>query len=94
MPVAEGGPPPIRQPLDLQLVLLNAMSTLRKSIFIHDLILDEEVYLVCVTEPWVDEQDGVVSPNCTLGYWGQHQGILESQEVRVAISLSPDSLSI
>ena len=46
------------RPSTLHLVLLNARSVFNKAQVIHDLILEEDADLACITEIWIDGEGG------------------------------------
>ena len=47
------------QPSTLKLVLLNARSVSNKTQLIHDLILEEDADLACITETWIGREGGL-----------------------------------
>ena len=66
------------QPSTLTLVLLNARSVSNKTQVIHDLILEEDADLACITETWINGEGGPpLALICPPGYAVQHQGRLE-----------------
>uniref|UniRef100_A0ABM5FRX5 Endophilin-A1 isoform X1 n=1 Tax=Pogona vitticeps TaxID=103695 RepID=A0ABM5FRX5_9SAUR len=74
------------QPSTLTLVLLNARSVSNKPQLIHDLILEEDADLACITETWLGGEGGPpLALICLPGYAIQHQGRLEGRGGGVAI---------
>ena len=68
------------RPSTLRLVLLNARSVSNKAQVIHDLILEEDADLACITETWIGGEGGPpLVLICLLGYAVQHQGRLEGR---------------
>ena len=67
-------------PSTLTLVLLNARSIANKPQVIHDLILEENADLACITETWISgEGSPPLALVCPSGYAVQHQGRLEGR---------------
>ena len=68
------------RPSTLRLVLLNARSVSNKAQVIHDLMLEQDADLACISETWIGGEGGPpLALICLPGYAVQHQGRLEGR---------------
>ena len=71
-------------------MLLNARSAPNKAQVIHDLILEEDADLACITETWIGGEGGPpLALICPPGYAVQHQGRLEGRGGELPLFTNP-----